>query len=317
MKKKKAARRTIVATALMAAVPIAAQQPARSAPPGSLLAPAAPLSEPGALPLPAVTGASAATEVWNSLGPGNPVVRNVTRPTLTPFLPDPARATGAAVVIAPGGGFLMLSMETEGFAVARQFAARGVAAFVLKYRLEPTPVDAAAAGRAVMSRLVQALHSDPAATAPRAMADADAIAALRLIRGRAAEWRIDPAMVGMIGYSAGAITALSVATTADSADRPAFVGYVYGPQTIATAPVKAPPLFDALAIDDPAFGTANFPIVAAWREQRRPVELHVYGAGGHGFGAGRHNQTNSLLSAEFVAWLAMQGFGKGPIQKGP
>lgn len=302
----------IVAAALIQASSIVAQETPRPAA-GAILGPAVPVKEPGAVRLPGLRDGSGGGEVWNSLGPGNPVVRNVTQPTLTPVLPDPSRATGAAVVIAPGGGFVMLSMETEGFAVARQLAARGVAAFVLKYRLEATPVDSGAAGRVVMARFVQARDDPRTATAPRPEADADALAALRLVRRQAAAWRVDPAKVGIIGFSAGAITALSVATTAPAADRPAFVGYVYGPQSIVVAPEGAPPLFDALAIDDPLFGTTAFPVVAAWRARRRPVELHLYGAGSHGFGAGRADQTNSQLSEQFVAWLAMLGFGRRDV----
>ena len=70
-------------------------------------------------------------------------VRNVTRPTITPVLPDPAKATGAAVVVAPGGAFMLLAMDHEGWAVAHALADRGIAAFVLKYRLNPTPADEA------------------------------------------------------------------------------------------------------------------------------------------------------------------------------
>ena len=67
--------------------------------------------------------------------------RNVTEATLTPFLPDPAKATGAAVIVAPGGGFRTLSMQNEGWDVAKALADRGIAAFVLKYRLNQTPAD--------------------------------------------------------------------------------------------------------------------------------------------------------------------------------
>src|SRR4051812_34996499 len=83
-----------------------------------------------------------APEAWHSQY-GSMFARNVTVATLTPFLPDPAKATGTAVVVAPGGGFRTLSMENEGWDVARALAARGVAAFVLKYRLNPTPPDMA------------------------------------------------------------------------------------------------------------------------------------------------------------------------------
>src|SRR5207244_932736 len=90
----------------------------------------------GALP-----GAKA-SESWHSQY-GSRFARNVTMATLTPFLPDPAKTTGTAVIVAPGGGFTTLSMENEGWDVARALAARGVAAFVLKYRLHKTPEDLA------------------------------------------------------------------------------------------------------------------------------------------------------------------------------
>jgi len=79
-------------------------------------------------------------ESWHSQY-GSQFARNVTVATLTPFLPDPAKASGAAVVVAPGGGFRTLSMENEGWNVARALAEKGVAAFVLKYRLNQTPAD--------------------------------------------------------------------------------------------------------------------------------------------------------------------------------
>jgi hypothetical protein len=91
----------------------------------------------GALP-----GAKA-HEAWHSQY-GSQFARNVTVATLTPFLPDPAKATGTAVIVAPGGGFTTLSMQNEGWDVAKALAARGVAAFVLKYRLNQTPADIAA-----------------------------------------------------------------------------------------------------------------------------------------------------------------------------
>ena len=90
----------------------------------------------GTGPLPGAT----APESWHRQY-GSRFARNVAVATLTPFLPDPARATGVAVVVAPGGGFRTLSMENEGWDVARALAARGVAAFVLKYRLNQTPAD--------------------------------------------------------------------------------------------------------------------------------------------------------------------------------
>jgi acetyl esterase/lipase len=297
-----------IASALLMAM--ASALPGAAAAQANFVTRAAPVPEPGAIALPVPAAAAAASaEIWDLFGPGNPVVRNVTRPMLTPVLPDPAKATGAAVIVAPGGGFLMLSMETEGFAVARQLAARGIAAFVLKYRLESSPADEAQFVPTMMKRFTEASH-DPAAAArmDHPEATADALAALRLVRSRSAQWQVDPNRVGIIGFSAGAMTALSLVRSAPAGEGPAFLGYVYGPQAVDTAPAAAPPIFDALAIDDPLFGTTSFPILAAWRAQHRPAELHLYGAGGHGFGAGKPGQTNALLVEEFAAWLGMQGF---------
>lgn len=273
---------------------------------------AQPVSEPGAITLPAAKGASEKTEIWNMFGPGNPIVRNVTQATLTPVLPDPAHATGAAVIVAPGGGFLMLSMQTEGFAVAHELAKRGIAAFVLKYRVNPTDPDDGAFLKAFARLFQSAATTTPADLERMTPADAvaDAASALKIVRDGAARWHIDPARVGMIGYSAGAMTAMTVARSADPAARPAFIGYIYGPQTIDTTPDGAPPLFDALAMDDGLFGTTSFPVVQAWKAKKLPVELHVYGSGGHGFGVGRPGQTHALHIDEFVAWLQMLGIVK-------
>lgn len=267
-------------------------------------------ADPAAIPLPAPKGAALSTEVWNQLGPGNPVVRNVTRPTLTPVLPDPAKATGAAVIVAPGGGFMMLSMQTEGFMVARALADRGIAAFVLKYRLEPTPAEPKAFVQAMMQRF-SAAPKDPAAVLAMRHPEptADALAALRMVRRRAGEWTVDPARVGLIGFSAGAMTALELVQTVPAQEQPAFFGYIYGPQAVDTVPEGAPPMFDAIAFDDPLFRPVDFPIAAAWQKAKRPVELHAYQKGGHGFGGlGAPNTTTTLLLDEFTAWLSMQGF---------
>ncbi|HYK19310.1 MAG TPA: hypothetical protein VEV42_01155, partial [Pyrinomonadaceae bacterium] len=125
---------------------------------------------------------------------GSRFARNVTIATLTPFLPEPAKASGAAVIVAPGGGFRTLSMENEGWNVARALAEKGVAAFVLKYRLNQTPADMAEfeqSMREMFSGTARPPRPDPekalAALAPQI---ADARAAFALIRKRAIEWHV-------------------------------------------------------------------------------------------------------------------------------
>lgn len=227
-----------------------------------------------------------APEAWHRQY-GSVFARNVTVATLTPFLPDPALATGAAVIVAPGGGFRTLSMENEGWDVARALAARGVAAFVLKYRLNQTPADMAGFERS-MRELFSGAARPPRMISDQAMAGlapqiADARAAFALIRARAAAWRVDPNRIGMVGFSAGAMLTMATTLTAPDA-RPAFIGNIYGPLAPVPVPADAPPLFAALAADDPWFGNGEFDLIQNWRTARRPVEFHLYEQGGHGFG---------------------------------
>ncbi|USI72734.1 alpha/beta hydrolase [Sphingomonas morindae] len=242
---------------------------------------------------------------------GSTFARNVTVATLTPILPDPAKANGTAVLVAPGGGFRTLSMENEGWAVARALAARGVAAFVLKYRLNQTPADMPA-----FSRAMAAMFSGAARTPPRPGADAvralepqlaDAHAALALIRRRAGEWHVDPSRVGMVGFSAGAMLTLAT-ELGGGADRPAFLGIIYGPLAPVTVPADAPPLFVALAADDPLFGNGGYGLIDSWRNAHKPVEFHLFEQGGHGFGMYPKPTTSTGWFDEFARWMAMHGW---------
>jgi acetyl esterase/lipase len=236
-------------------------------------------AQPGAIelgtgPLPGAT----ATESWHSQY-GSKFARNVTVATLTPFLPDPAKANGTAVIVAPGGGFTSLSMENEGWDVARALAAKGVAAFVIKYRLNQTPQD--------LDGYVESM---------RAM--------FALIRSRAAEWHVNPNRIGMVGFSAGA--GLTMATTLNGQDaNPAFIGIIYGSLAPVTVPPNAPPMFVALAADDPLFGNAGYGLIDSWRAAKRPVEFHLFEQGGHGFGMYPKTTTSTGWFEEFVRWMAM------------
>ena len=163
----------------------------------------------GTGPLPGTT----AREAWHRQFSSS-FARNVTVATLTPFLPDPAKATGAAVIVAPGGGFRTLSMDNEGADVARALAARGVAAFVLKYRLKPTPPDLAAFERSMAAMFAGGAKPRPTNGSAESIADmapqlADSRASFALVRRRAAEWHVDPDRVGIVGFSAGAMLAIA------------------------------------------------------------------------------------------------------------
>jgi acetyl esterase/lipase len=233
-------------------------------------------------------------------------------PTLTAFLPDPASASGTAVVVAPGGANLFLSIDHEGFEVARWFAEHGVAAFVLRYRVRPTPrVPAAFAERLgqVMTAAMSADDPDPDSTIRWSHAADDGRQAIRIVRERSEQWDIDPHRIGIIGFSAGGFVVNDVAVAYDESSRPDFAASIYagllGP---ATVPEDAPPLFIAYAVDDPLMRGRVVPLFAAWRDAGRPVELHAYETGGHGFGMSVQNTTSDRWIDAFRAWLAHHGF---------
>jgi acetyl esterase/lipase len=272
-------------------------------------------AEPNAIPL--GTGGvegQTAPETWFRQW-GDPMARNISTATLTPFLPAPGTANGAAVIVAPGGGFRWLSMGNEGWEVAEALAKRGVAAFVLKYRLQPTPASlddfrasmnptaAPAAGSPGAPRR-EATTAPPARNLSNQLADAEA--AYALIVRRAAEWGVDTRRLGMIGFSAGA--GLTMHSTLNSKSmKLAFIGPIYGGMGAVEVPKDAPPMFNVIATDDFLF-RGQFGVVESWFKAGRPVEFHLYQNGGHGFGLGNPNRTSNRWFDAFMHWLEVNGF---------
>ena len=303
-----------ILTAQLFLRPVMAQAPATRLPNDRMVpidTPAQPDAiELGTGPLPgAVT-----PESWHSQY-NSKFARNVTIATLRPFLPDPTKASGAAVIVAPGGGFRTLSMENEGWNVARALADHGVAAFVLKYRLNQTPADLDTFARTPTRAPTPA--GAPPATRPSAteMATrlapqiADAEAAFALVRANAAKWHVDPDRIGMMGFSAGGM--LTMSTTLHSHEaKPAFIGNIYGGLGAVDVPPDAPPLFAAVAADDPLLGAPNFGLIENWRKAKRPVEFHYYEQGGHGFGMYHKETTSTGWFDAYVKWLGMHGYLK-------
>jgi len=289
-----------VAWALLVAAPVTAQMK---------MDPVSAPVDPAAIPL-GTGGVAGATEPesWFRTG-GQLSVRNVQVATLTPVLPPKGKATGAAVIVAPGGGFLMLSMDNEGWPVAHWLADHGIAAFVLKYRLKPTPGDLPGFQRALVAMFSAAGRHDATVreTAPLE-AVADARAAIALVRARATEWGVDSRRVGMVGFSAGAMTTLELALSATPETMPSFIAPIYGPMNAVMVPAGAPPMFNVLAGDDPLFARKGLGLIEAWQKARRPVEFHLYQRGGHGFGMGVKGTTSIGWIAAFRDWLRTNGF---------
>lgn len=251
-------------------------------------------------------------EQWYSLY-SNLQVRNVVRPTLTPILPAPGKATGAAVIVAPGGAFTTLPIENEGYRLAHWLADRGIAAFVLKYRTGQTTRDPIA----FMARSVTGYTGPPVPVSDAEIekqigfppdAAEDGSAAIRLVRARAAQWGVDPHRVGWAGFSAGAMIALSLGLGEDSAVRPDFMALVYAPMWARPVPEYAPPAFVAIALDDPLFAHGrSLGLIDSWRKANRPIEAHLFEKGGHGFGAAGGYESTRLWMDSFYAWMKDRG----------
>jgi acetyl esterase/lipase len=247
--------------------------------------------------IPLSAGGSPATEEWEDVS-GWRRARNVTQAALYPVLPKAGTATGAAVIIAPGGGFQLLSMDSEGFRVADYFAERGVTAFVLKYRLAKMPPAGAptpTAGAPQMS---------PATAEATLLAQADGLAAMKWVRSHAADYGLRTDRIGFMGFSAGGTTTTNVVLNYDKESRPDFVGVVYGGMPAeAKVPADAPPAFIMVAADDARMGDRALPIFQAWRAAGRSAELHIYARGAHGFGMRVQGTSSDHWADDFYNWL--------------
>ncbi len=214
-------------------------------------------------------------------------VKSIHNPSITAFFPEQEKATGAAVVICPGGGHRELVFKAEGVEAAEYLNSIGVAAFALKYRL----------GRE---------EGSPYEIEQHALQDGQR--AMRLVRSRAAEWGLDPTRIGILGFSAGGevVSMLSYADGSGSADaedpiervsaRPDFQILIYPgglgiPESI---PSDAPPAFLLVANDD--FGASRnvVSLLPKFRSAGVPVEMHVYARGGHAFNMGNRSKLTTL-----------------------
>lgn len=265
--------------------------------------------EPNAIPL--NTGGvkdQPASETWFRQW-GDPMARNITAATLTPFFPAPGKANGTAVIVAPGGGFRWLSMDNEGWKVAKALADQGITAFVLKYRLHPTP-ESLDGFRDSMNRTFDEASNEEPRPRPvqRDLSDQleDAEAAYAMIVERAEEWGVDTDRIGMIGFSAGA--GLTMHCTLNSQTmKLAFIGPIYGGMGPVEVPENAPPMFNVIATDDFLF-RGQFGIIDSWYKAGVPVEFHLYQNGGHGFGLGNPNRTSNRWFEAFMHWLDVNRF---------
>ena len=243
--------------------------------------------------------------------PNGSNVSNIHYPTITVYLPPKDKATGCAVIVCPGGGHRNLSIKNEGYQVVEWLADHGIAAFLLKYRLGLD--DATPAGTPQPYKYdVQGL--------------ADAQRAIRIIRSRAQEWGVNPAAVGMIGFSAGGeIVAQSMmhpeAGNADATDpldrlgtRPDFQGLIYPGKSPTIIPTKdSPPAFLACGFNDrPDISAGLATVYLLFKQAGVQADLHVYSGVGHGFGMRETLKSPQppvgRWPMQFVEWLGDRKF---------
>ncbi len=228
-------------------------------------------------------------------------VSSVHKPSLTVYLPSREKASGAGVIVIPGGGHRYLAIDHEGYAVARWSSEHGIAAFVLKYRL----------AREEGSSYTIEEH-----------ALRDTQRALRLVRSRAAEWGIGPARLGVIGFSAGGELAALVSLRNDGgaagaddpierqSSRPAFQALIYPGNSQGIVPTPdSPPVFLACGYKDrPDISEGLASVYLAFKKAGVPAELHIYAGAGHGFGLRETDHSPAAgWPARFQEWLADRG----------
>jgi acetyl esterase/lipase len=227
------------------------------------------------------------------------LVSDVTVPTLTVVRPAAGKGNGTAIIVCPGGAFMFLSWESEGMEVARWLAERGITAFVLKYRVRMTnsPADVVGDRRPFEDRI-------KAAQSKIDIARADAIQAIRHLRANADKFEIARDRVGLMGFSAGAMTALSVVLKADAENWPNFTASIYGAMEDVPVPKNAPPLFIVHTQEDAMVPAAQATkMFNAWTAAGRFAEMHIYKAGAHGFGMRRNGLPVDGWTDAFESWL--------------
>lgn len=261
--------------------------------------------------IPLYNGAAPGSESWTwseAITTGNGVVYNISKPTLTVFAPEPAKANGTAIVICPGGGFQFLSINKEGYEVAKWLVKKGITCFVLKYRLVQTgTADPIAEFNSKIGK--KEFQDENVATIPLSVADGRA--AIAFVRSHASEFKVDPHKIGIIGFSAGGTVTSSSLFDYTADNRPDFAApiYPYFPKTMITAvPADAPPIFIVAASDD-GFNLAphSVDLYTQWIATKHDAELHMYARGGHGFGIDIQKLPTDSWIERFAEWLDVQG----------
>jgi hypothetical protein len=278
--------------------------------------------------------------IWNET---NVALFNVVDPTLTVFLPSPEIATGTAMIVCPGGGFSALSWDNEGINVAKKLAEKGIAAFVLKYRIAyaggtPEEVNLIARTsyggerrtpealeltkknneitRSMTSSYVGQMTDKVNLNSTLAgdmgniqnIAGDDGRRAIESVRKNADKWKVNPDKIGMIGFSAGGMVTLDVAFNHTQLSKPNIIGVMYGVFGAKGVPSDPMPMFMASSQNEATGGAAD--LYASWCAARLPAEIHSFTRAIHGFGYRDNGDTVNTWVELFYNFLKKTGFIK-------
>ncbi|MBY0482106.1 MAG: alpha/beta hydrolase fold domain-containing protein [Chitinophagaceae bacterium] len=237
------------------------------------------------------------------------LVYNVTEPTLLVYPAPKNIATGTSVIIAPGGGFQTLSINSEGIDVAKWLNGKGVTCFVLKYRLAKSNTDDPATELMAKMADPKKFEAENAPVIP--LATNDGLTAVKYVRSHAATYGLNPDKIGFMGFSAGGTVTMSVVYHADADSRPNFIApiYAFAPEVLAgSVPSQITPAFIVAASNDQLMLTSHSTsIYQKWFEAKQPAELHIYEKGGHGFGMHKQYLTSDKWIERFGEWLGQRG----------
>lgn len=236
-------------------------------------------------------------------------VYNVSVPTLTAYLPPAATANGTSVIICPGGALHVLNINSEGIDVAKWLNTKGVAAFVLKYRLVKSETNDPIKELRAKTDDTKKFDWDRI----RPLAIADGLEAIKYLRMYASGLNINPERIGIMGFSSGGTLTAGVAFNGSGESRPDFMAFLYANMPRLKdkiVPEDAPPIFIAAATDDHELAPQCVTLYNKWIEAGKSAELHMYAKGGHGFGMRKQNLPSDSWIDCFGEWLEAQGLLK-------
>ncbi len=261
-------------------------------------------------------GKAPGSESWNyeekefTPVPNNRMLFNVTEPTLTIYPAAAGKGNGSSIIIAPGGAFHILSIDSEGHDVAKFLSERGMTALVLTYRVVKTN------GSNPFQELIPLMNDFKKLNEINApvveMATQDGIEAIKYVKSHAIQLGIDPNKMGFMGFSAGGTLTMNVLLTAPQALKPNFIAPIYHYADAVTGkemPYASTPAFIAVAADDNlGFAPHSIRLFERWTAAKHPSELHVYENGSHGFGMHKKNTSSDQWIHDFENWLRIRHY---------